>query len=198
MNGFGGFAPPNFDETVRMAREFPSVPAVAWLQDLGVGYVVVHLDAYPDPLRVLQRLTLLEGRRDLALQAMDGATRLYRVRSAKARAIAALAPAPRWSQLRFVDGPADGSMLRAAGGVRRAFGFQSPRRFIGYLESTGSESFVALQLPVPMSGRFLDATTGAVLQGITIPARESADPPVRVIAPPGHDGVLLDLHAGDR
>ena len=86
-------------------------------------------------------------------------------------------------------------MLRAAGGTRRAFGFQSPRRFIAYIEPTGSESFVALRLPVPMSGRFLDATTGAVLQGLAIPASEAAGPPVRVIAPPGHHGVLLDLHA---
>ena len=195
VNGFGGFAPPDFDATVQAARQFPSAPAVAWLQDIGVGYVVVHLDAFPDPMRALRSLTRLEGRRDLTLEAVEGATRLYRVRSAKARAIAALTPAPDWSQLRFVDGSTDESMLRAAGGTRRAFGFQSPRRFIGYIESTGAESFVALQLPVPMSGRFLDATTGAVLQGLAIPAREAADPPVRVVAPPGHHGVLFDLHA---
>lgn len=195
VNGFGGFAPPDFDATVQAARQFPSVPTVAWLQDIGVGYVVVHLDAFPDPMRALRSLTRLEGRRDLTLEAVEGATRLYRVRSAKARAIAALTPAPDWSQLRFVDGSTDESMLRTAGGTRRAFGFQSPRRFIGYIESTGAESFVALQLPVPMSGRFLDATTGAVLQGLAIPAREAADPPVRVVAPPGHHGVLLDLHA---
>ena len=195
VNGFGGFAPPDFDETVQVARQFPSVPAVAWLQDIGVGYVVVHLDAFPDPMRVLRSLMRLEERPDLALEAVEGATRLYRVRPEKARAIAALTPAPRWSQLRFVDGSADASMLRAAGGMRRAFGFQSRQRFIGYIEPTGSESFVALQLPVPMSGRFLDAATGAVLQELAVPAREATDPPVRVVTPPGRHGVLLDLHA---
>ena len=195
VNGFGGFAPPDFDETVRVAEKFPSVPAVAWLQDFGVGYVIVHLDADPEPMRLLQRLSRLEGRVDLALEAVEGGTRLYRVRAAKTRAIEALTPAPSWSRLRFVDGASDGSMLRAAGGVRRAYGFQSPQRFIGYIESTAPESFVTLRLPVQMSGRLLSAATGAVLQELTVPAAMASDPPARVAVPAGHEEVLLDLHA---
>ena len=80
LNGFGGFAPPDFDNTVRLAGEFPSVPTVAWLQALGVGYVVVHTDRYADSSRLRQELDVLERRRDLMLEATDGAIRLYRIR----------------------------------------------------------------------------------------------------------------------
>ncbi len=195
VNGFGGFAPPGFDDTVRLARAFPSVLTVAWLQEIGVGWVIVHLDRYDDPLRTLRVLSELQRRRDLALSIVDGATRLYQVRPEKAPAIGALVPAPTLSQLRFVDGPADGSMLRSAGGVRRAFGFQSPRRFIAYLESTTPESFLTLRLPVPMTGRFVDAATGSELQEVTVPASTDTEPPARVYAPPGHAAVILDLQA---
>ena len=195
VNGFGGFAPPDFDETARLAAAFPAVLAVAWLQEIGVGYVVVHMDGYPDPIRFLRGLTQLDQRRDLTLEAEEGATRLYRIHGVKARVVEALAPVPVLSQLRFVDGPADGSMLRVARGLERTFGFQSPDRFICYMESTVPESSVTLRLPVPMSGRFLDAATGAVLQELTVQASTGADPPARVHPPPGHAGVILDLHA---
>ena len=170
LNGFGGFAPPNFDDIATRAGTFPSVPGVAWLQELGVGYVVVHTDRYPDPIGFRRALDLLDRRRDLALEVTDGSTRLYRVRNEKARAIAALRPAPVLSQLRFVDGPSEGSVLRAAGGMRRAFGFQSPERFIAYMESTQPVPHVMLQLPVAMSGVLVDAVTGGVLRELTVPA----------------------------
>ena len=195
VNGYGGFAPPDFDSTARLAGAFPSVLAVAWLQEIDVGYVVMHLDRYPDPIGLLRVLTRLEQRQDLVLQAVQGATRLYRVRRDKARAIEALTPAPVLSQLRFVYGPADGSMLRSSGGLRQAFGFQSPDRFIGYLEPTEPTAHARLRLPVRMSGRFLDAPTGAVLQEVTVQASTGTDPPVRVPVPAGHAGVLLDLSA---
>ena len=193
VNGFGGFSPPDFDETARLAGMFPSVLAVAWLQELGVGYVVVHTGRYPGADRFRQELDRLDRRRDLVLEITDGATRLYRVRGEKSRGVAALNPAPALARLRFVDGPAGGSVLRAAGGLRRAFGFQSPERFIAYMEATTSESHLMLRLPVPMSGRFLDAATGAGLQEVTVPV--DTGPPVRVPAPPGRAGVILDLHA---
>ena len=149
LNGFGGFAPPEFDSTAHLAGAFPSVLAVAWLQEVGVGYVVMHLDQYPDSKRLVASLTRLDQRLDqrldLALESMLGTTRLYRVRLRKARAIEALTPAPVLSQLRFVDGPAEGSMLRASRGLRQAFGFQSQDRFIGYLEPRGRTSHVQLR-----------------------------------------------------
>ena len=194
VNGFGGFSPPDFDETARLAGMFPSVLAVAWLQELGVGYVVVHTDRYPDANRFRQALDRLDRRRDLVLEIADGATRLYRIRGEQSRSVAALNPAPVLSRLRFVDGPPGGSVLRAAGGPSRAFGFQSPERFIAYVEATTPESSLMLRFPVPMSGRFLDAATGAGLQEVTVPAAATG-PPVRVSAPPGRAGVILDLHA---
>ena len=182
-------------------------PVYAWAYDLvpplqglraihrfrGVGYVVVHTGRYPGADRFRQELDRLDRRRDLVLEITDGATRLYRVRGEKSRGVAALNPAPALARLRFVDGPAGGSVLRAAGGLRRAFGFQSPERFIAYMEATTSESHLMLRLPVPMSGRFLDAATGAGLQEVTVPV--DTGPPVRVPAPPGRAGVILDLHA---
>lgn len=188
VNGFGGFAPPNFNDTARVAGAFPSVLAVAWLQEIGVGYVVVHLDAYPEPTRLLQKLTRFDQRRDLVLEAAEGATRLYRIQAAKARAIEALEPAARLLRLRF----AGDLGMRGA----RAFGFQSLDRFIGYVESSSEpDAFVMLRLPVPMSGHWLDASTGAVLQLLTVKASTVGEPPVRVMVPTGHEELLLDLKA---
>ena len=189
VNGFGGFAPPDFDDNAHLAGGFPSVLTVAWLQEIGVGYVVIHLDRYGDhALRMLSELEKLERRRDLVLEFVEGPTRLYRVQPERSRAIEALAPRPILSQLRFVGGPAEGSVLRAARGLRQAFGFQSPERFIAYLESTNLESHLMLRFPVPMSGRFLDAATGEELQEVTVRASAAADPPARVYAPAGHVG----------
>ena len=194
MNGYGGYPPPEFAGMARLAGAFPSVLAVAWLQEIDVGYVVMNLDRYPEAMRLVTDLTRLDQRQDLALEGVEGGTRLYRVRREKARAIDALTPAPVLSQLRFVDGPAEGSMLRASHGLRQAYGFQSPERFIGYLEPERGASHVQLRLPVTMSGRFHDAATGAVLLEVTVRASTGADA-VRVDVPAGQDEVLLDLHA---
>ena len=195
VNGFGGFTPPDFDDIVARTGTFPSVLGVAWLQELGVGYVVVHTDRYPDPVGFRRALDLLDRRRDLVLEVTDGSRRLYRVRGEKARAIAALRPPPVFSGLRFVDGPSDNSVLRAASGMRRAFGFQSPDRFIAYMESMQPAPHVSLRLPVAMSGRVLDAATGVVLRELSVPASRPAEPPLQVRVPPRPTGVLLDLHA---
>ena len=192
VNGFGGFAPPDFDDNAHLASGFPSVLTVKWLQEIGVGYVVIDLDQYGSRMR--RKLNELEKRRDLGLEVVEGSTRLYRVQPERSRTIEALAPVPSLSTLRFVGGPAEGSTLRAAHGLRQAFGFQSPERFIAYLESTRRESQLMLRFPVPMSGRFLDAATGEELQEVTVRASAADDPPARVYPPAGHAGVLLDLH----
>ena len=145
VNGFGGFAPPDFDDHAHLASGFPSVLTVKWLQEIGVGYVVMDLDQYGNHLR--RNLVELAGRRDLLLEAVEGSTRLYRIQPATSRAIEALAPLPSLSQLRFVGGPAERSTLRAAHGLRQAFGFQSPERFVAYLESTRRDSQLMLRFP---------------------------------------------------
>ena len=193
VNGFGGFAPPDFDDNAHVASGFPSVLTVKWLQEIGVGYVVIDLDQYGSRMR--RKLNELEKRRDLGLEVVEGETRLYRVQPETSRAIQALEPMPSLSELRFVGGPAEGSTLRAAHGLRQAFGFQSPVRFIGYVESTRLDSHLMLRFPVSMSGRFLEAATGEALQEVTVRASTAADPPARVYPPAGHAGVLLDLHA---
>ena len=193
VNGFGGFAPPDFDDNAHLASGFPSVLTVKWLQEIGVAYVVIDLNQYGDRMR--RKLRELERRPDLALEAVEGETRLYRVQPETSRAIQALEPVPNLSELRFAGGPAEGSTLRAAHGLRQAFGFQSPERFIAYLESTRRDSHLMLRLPVPMSGTFLDAATGEALQEVTVRATTAADPPARVYPPAGHAAVLLDLHA---
>lgn len=195
VNGFGGFAPPDFDGTAHLASAFPSTLAVAWLQEVDVGYVVVHADQYRDPRRLRSRLARLDQRRDLALESTQGTTRLYRVRRQKSRAMEALTPAPDLSQFRFVNAPAAGSMLRASDGLRQVFAFQSPDRFIGYMEQRPGPSHVRLRLPVAMSGRFLDAVTGAVIREVTVQASAATDPPTQVDMPAGHREVLLDLQA---
>lgn len=196
VNGFGGFTPPGFDAAARLAGAFPSPPTVAWLQEIGVGHVVVHTDRYSDPDRFRQVLDRIDGRRrDFALEAADGATRLYRILGAQSQAVAALTPAPVFSDLRFVDGPADDSVLRSAAGASRAFGFQSRERFIAYLEPTAPAAHVLLRLPAAMSGRFLDAATGTALEEVAVPAGKAPKPPTPVYAPAGRAAVLLDLQA---
>ncbi|MXZ70666.1 MAG: hypothetical protein F4Z04_04035 [Acidobacteria bacterium] len=191
VNGFGGFAPSDFDDNAHVASGFPSVLTVKWLQEIGVGYVLIDLDHYGNRMR--RKLNELDKRRDLALEAVDGATRLYRVLPDTPRAIEALAPVPNLSQLRIAGGPAEGSMLRAAHGLRQAFGFQSPQRFVAYLESTRADSQLVLRFPAPMSGRFFDAATGEALQEVTVRASAATDPPASLYPPAGHAGLLLDL-----
>ena len=182
VNGFGGFAPPDFDQTARLAAAFPAVLAVAWLQEIGVGYVVAHVDGYPDPIRFLRGATPPGsatgsdvgggGRGDAAVSGSTAS------RSGRSR---------HWRPRRSSRSSASSTALptaAAARGLGRAFGFQSPNRFICYMESTVPESSVTLRLPVPMSGRFLDASTGAVLQELTVEASTGTDPPARVHPPP--------------
>lgn len=42
VNGYSGFAPPDFDETDEAMRTFPRYPALALMHKLGVTHVVVH------------------------------------------------------------------------------------------------------------------------------------------------------------
>ena len=95
VNGYGGFAPPDYGETVRLVNTFPSAPAIAWLRDAGVRHVVIHTHAYRDPTRIRRALyRAAEVQRDLGLAASDGTTLLYRIRSAATRAIEAQTRSP--------------------------------------------------------------------------------------------------------
>jgi len=42
VNGYSGFQPPSYDETVRSMRTFPDDDAIARLRELGVRYILVH------------------------------------------------------------------------------------------------------------------------------------------------------------
>ena len=76
VNGFGNDRPPDFDKTAAVISWFPSLPAVAQLQTLGVRYVVVHTDSISD---IRGRLARAEGRSDVTLIAQHGSDRLYRI-----------------------------------------------------------------------------------------------------------------------
>src|SRR5207245_2130862 len=51
VNGYSGFYPAEYSDTVETLNAFPSDRAVARLRALGVRYVVLHLPEYPGELR---------------------------------------------------------------------------------------------------------------------------------------------------
>src|SRR5208283_4317676 len=46
VNGYSGFFPPLYLELMKLMPDFPSSNTISILRDLGVPYVVVHLDQY--------------------------------------------------------------------------------------------------------------------------------------------------------
>ena len=191
--GFGNSRPREFDDLARVAATFPSVLAVARLEALGVRHVVVHVSHYPRSSGIRADLDDLGGRSDVVPVAQMGPDRLYRIRDAAASGgTYGLGELP-WPELRVVAGPGDGSYLRGyeAG---YAFGLQGAGRFVAYLERTTAGSHLRLRLPVPMTGRFLDALTGRDLGPVAVPAATAGQTPVRVAVPAGRR-IVVDLRA---
>lgn len=58
VNGYSGFFPPGYWETVESLNTFPAAEAVARLRALRVRYVVVSLAQYPDEARVRMEIAL--------------------------------------------------------------------------------------------------------------------------------------------
>ena len=197
VNGFGGFRPPSYDAMAQVIATFPSVPAVARLQTLGVQHVVVHTARYRRPQGIRKALARLEGWTNLVLLAQEGPDRLYRVGDVPQARVGALLLTLPWSDLTFVDGPRVGSYLRASRALGLAFGLQGPDQFLAYLEDTTAGSRLMLRLPIRMTGRFLDVATGAVLGELTVEAPLDTEPPEPVAVPAGHHSVILQLRTVD-
>ena len=193
VNGFGGFRPPGYDEIVDLVATFPSVVAVARMQALGVRHVVVHTSRYRRPDGIREALARLEGRPDLELVAQEGTDRLYRVKYAPSTRVGALLLTLPWPDLVFVDGPREGSVLRAWSGLEVVHGLQGPDQFLAYVEDTTLDSRLMLRLPVRMTGQFLDAATGEILGEVAVEAPLAAERPTSVVVPAGHQSVILHL-----
>jgi hypothetical protein len=80
VHGYSGLRPPLHAELFRQLRTFPDAPSLARLKELGVDYVVVHLDLYQSGewLAVSERLRQFEG--ELTLEYEDAAARVYSLR----------------------------------------------------------------------------------------------------------------------
>jgi hypothetical protein len=77
VHGYSGFRPPQHQELYFQMRLFPDAPSLATLAGLGVNYIVVHTDLYPEGEwpRVEQRLREFGGW--LRLEHEEGAGRVY-------------------------------------------------------------------------------------------------------------------------
>lgn len=83
VNGYSGFVPPGFRETVRLMMRFPADATVDALRDLHVRYVVVHTETFANRDRAA-RIERRAARHDaVALVAVDGGDRLYRIRDVR-------------------------------------------------------------------------------------------------------------------
>ena len=176
---------------------FPSVLAVARLNSLGVSYAIAHTSRHPQPQEMLARMAQAQGRRDLTVVSEVGADRLYRIhREFTSASSGRLTDLP-WSELSVGLGSTDaGSYLRAFYGASYGFSLGSPDRFVGYFENTSEEARLLLRLPVAMSGRFMDALTGADLGPATVDPVSPAAPPAAVRLPAGRRAVILSLRSG--
>jgi hypothetical protein len=79
VHGYSGMRPPLHETLYRQMRRFPDDLSLDSLRDLGVTYIVVHMDQYHEPgewPEVEERLRRYEGRR-LALEYQDRGSRVY-------------------------------------------------------------------------------------------------------------------------
>jgi hypothetical protein len=75
VNGFGRTTPPGHDKVVSTVRGFPeSIPA---MRELGIQYVVLHADRYPDHAEAILRAAA--GRPDCTLVSQIGTDYLFEI-----------------------------------------------------------------------------------------------------------------------
>ena len=190
--GFGNTRPPGFDDLTRVVATFPSILAVACLDELGVSHVIVHGGRHPRASRIRAAVAALGNRADVGLVAEAGQDRLYRIGAVSAaHGGDRLARLP-WPELR---GPRRGGYLVATHRAGYSFGLQASGRFVAYVEDTRRDAHLRLRLPVPMRGRFIDALTGRDLGAAAANAVATTDAPWRLRLPAGHRAVVLDLAA---
>ena len=198
--GYGNGRPATYDDLARILSTFPSVLAVARMQALGATYAVVHTSRHPRRQEMQLRMEEAQGRSDLTVVAEVGADRLYRIQPAIAGAQglgSGLTDLP-WSELSVARGSSDtGSYVRAFHGASYGFALQSPDRFVGYFERSAQDAQLRLRLPVPMSGRFIDALTGDNLGPVTVAPVAPEEPPAQVLLPAGRVAVILSLRADE-
>ena len=191
VNGFGNSRPPDFDKTAAVISWFPSLPAVAQLQALGVRYVVVHTDSIPD---IRGRLARAEGRPDVTLIAQDGSDRLYRINALREMPVGAVLRSLPWAELTYVERPSQLSYLAGGKDIGPFFGLQRPDQMFVYLEDTSAASTLMLRLPTAMHGRFYDATTGSMVGEVMVESTTNvAGPPATVALPSDRQSMILDL-----
>jgi hypothetical protein len=168
VNGFGGFQSAEYVERGRLVGTFPSVVAVARLRNLGVKFVVVHLDSYRSS-RAAKRLALAraERLRDIELVAEDGLKRLYRIREAIPNKVSALLTDVAWSESSLVVPQSDG-ILTGIESLGLTFGVQGQGRLILYMEDTVSTSRLFLKVQESMVGEFMDAESGEALAQVSL------------------------------
>jgi hypothetical protein len=79
VHGYSGVRPPRHAELFRQLRSFPDAASVGRLKELGVDYVVVHIDLYQSGEwpAVADRLRQFEGQ--LILEYDDASARVYRI-----------------------------------------------------------------------------------------------------------------------
>ena len=193
VNGFGGYQSAEYVERAGVVGTFPSVVANARLRVLRVPYVVIHLDAYSERAAATRALERAVRYGEIELVAHEGSDRLYRVRPAKPTRVSTLLHGLVWSDVTLAwPGPA--TALRQAVSLGPTFALRSSDQFVVYMEDTTPNSRLVLDVPVPMTGEFLDAESGAVLKELSLRSTQNGSPAV-VAVPPGRETVVLVLRA---
>ena len=193
VNGFGGYQSVEYVERAGVVGTFPSVVANARLRVLRVPYVVIHLDAYSERADAIQALERAVRRGEIDLVAKEGSDRLYRIRPAIPTRVSALLNGLAWSEV-TLRWPGPDTTLRQAVSLGATFALRSSDQFVVYMEDTTPNSRLVLDVPVPMTGEFLDAGSGAVLKAVSLRNAQNGSPAV-VTVPPGREAVMLALRA---
>lgn len=79
VNGYSDFIPPEFREMAPILSPFPHPESFAILRQLGVRYVVFHMDLYSEADRALTETRLAAFRDYLSPIVVDGTPRLYEI-----------------------------------------------------------------------------------------------------------------------
>ena len=170
VNGFGGYQSAEYVERAGVVGTFPSVVANARLRVLRVPYVVIHLDAYSERAAATQALERAARYGEIELVAHEGSDRLYRVRPAKPTRVTALLHGLEWSDVTLAW-PGPDTALRQAVSLGATFALRSPDQFVVYMEDTTPNSRLVLDVPVPMTGEFLDAGSWGGAEGGVVAER---------------------------
>jgi len=85
VNGYSGRRPEGFDADAALLNRLPARAAIGRVRELGVRYVLVHLDLYRNPQRGRELVRRLDRHGRFIPVGREGAIRLYRVRDPAGR-----------------------------------------------------------------------------------------------------------------